>query len=214
MAKIIPGILTDNEKEYQERLHLAEHVCDLVQIDVVDGLFSKNKTVGAEVIKKYPSSSQLEIQLMVNYPLNYIDDLARLDYVSRIIFPFEIEGDIYQIIYKVKNFDKQVGISINNETPVESVRHFFDDIDLVLLLTGKPGYSGQSLGGNTYQKIKDAKKFAPHLPVEIDIGVNFKTAPKLVAAGADFLVASSTLYGADDFYLSYQKLAKLASKSS
>src|SRR3989338_6282145 len=133
MAKIIPGILTADEKDYHKRLQMAEHVSDLIQIDVVDGEFSANTTVGTDIIKKYPTSSQLEIQLMVIYPLNYIDELARLDCVSRIIFPFEI-----------------------------------------------------------------------------DIGVNFENAAKLASYGADFLVASSALYNAPDFYLAYEKLAKLA----
>jgi len=212
MAKIIPGILTASENDYHKRLQMAEHVSDLIQIDVVDGKFSANTTVGTNIIKKYPTSSQLEIQLMVIYPLNYIDDLARLDCVSRIIFPFEIEGDINENIYLIKNFGKQVGISLNPETPVSVALHFFDDIDILLLMTGKPGYSGQKLGQNTYERIKQAKKLAPDLPIEIDIGVNFENAAKLASYGADFLVASSALYNAPDFYLAYEKLAKLASK--
>ena len=212
MAKIIPGILTASENDYHKRLQMAEHVSDLIQIDVVDGKFSANTTVGTNIIKKYPTSSQLEIQLMVIYPLNYIDDLARLDCVSRIIFPFEIEGDINENIYLIKNFGKQVGISLNPETPVSVALHFFDDIDILLLMTGKPGYSGQKIGQNTYERIKQAKKLAPDLPIEIDIGVNFENAAKLASYGADFLVASSALYNAPDFYLAYEKLAKLASK--
>ena len=210
MAKIIPGILTADEKDYHKRLQMAEHVSDLIQIDVVDGKFSANTTVGTNIIKKYPTSSQLEIQLMVIYPLNYIDELARLDCVSRIIFPFEIEGNINENIYRIKNFGKQVGISLNPETPVSVALRFFDDIDILLLMTGKPGYSGQKLGQNTYERIKQAKKLAPDLPIEIDIGVNFENAAKLASYGADFLVASSALYNAPDFYLAYEKLAKLA----
>jgi len=210
MAKIIPGILTADEKAYHKRLQMAEHVSDLIQIDVVDGEFSANTTVGTDIIKKYPTSSQLEIQLMVIYPLNYIDELARLDCVSRIIFPFEIEGNINENIYRIKNFGKQVGISLNPETPVSVALRFFDDIDILLLMTGKPGYSGQKLGQNTYERIKQAKKLAPDLPIEIDIGVNFENAAKLASYGADFLVASSALYNAPDFYLAYEKLAKLA----
>ncbi len=213
MAKIIPGILTADEKEYQKWLLMAEHVSDLIQIDVVDGKFSKNLTVGTDVIKKYLSSSMLEIQLMVVHPQDYINKLAKFECVSKIIFPFEIEGDINQDLYIIKSYGKQVGLSLNPETPIKSALHFFDDIDLLLLMTGKPGYSGQKLGETTYQRIREVKKLACDLPVEIDIGVNFDNAGKLARAGADFLVASSALYGADDFYLAYEKLAKLASKS-
>lgn len=211
MAKIVPGILTNSEEEYRERLLKAEHVSDLVQIDVVDGKFSKNTTVQSDVIKKYPTSSQLEIQLMVIYPQNYISDLGSLDYVSRIIFPLEIDGDLRENIYLIKRIGKQAGISLNHDTPIESAIHFFDDIDILLLMTGKPGYSGQKLGENTYGRIKEVKKMLPSLPVEVDIGVNFENAAQLSKAGADFLVASSAIYTAPDFRVAYEKLAKLAS---
>ena len=210
MAKIIPGILVKNEAEYHKRLLMAEYVTDLVQIDVVDGQFSTNTTVGPEIIKKYPSSSLLEIQLMVIYPENYIDDLAPLEYVSRIIVPFETDADIPSAIYHIKKHGKQAGLSLNPTTPVSAAIHFFDDIDLLLLMTGKPGFSGQKLDENTYERIRQAKKIAHELPVEIDIGVNFGNAKQLAETGADFLVASSTLYDADDFKVAYEKLAKLA----
>lgn len=210
MALIIPGILTADEEEYHKRLLAAEHVSDLIQIDVVDGKFSANTTVGTGIIKKYPSSSMLEIQLMVIYPQNYISELAKLEYVSRIIFPFEIDSDTNQDMYIIKSYGKQAGLSLNPETPIKAAFHFFDDIDLLLLMTGKPGYSGQKLGENTYDRIREVKKLVPDLPLEIDIGVDFDNADKLAQAGADFLVASSTLYEASDFRIAYEKLTKLA----
>lgn len=210
MAQIVPGILTDSEDVYFKRLRMAEHVSDLIQIDVVDGQFAKSTTVGVDIIKKYPTSSNLEIQLMVNYPLNYIDELVRLEYVGKIIFPFEINGDVAETIYSIKKFEKQVGISLNPETTVEAALHFFDDIQLLLLMTGRPGFSGQKLGETTYDRIRKAKKLNPQLPVEVDIGVSETNANQLAKSGADFLVSSSALYDAVDFSLAYEKLASLA----
>ena len=200
----------DNERDYCKRLKLAEHTTDLVQIDVVDGLFAKSKTVGVDVIRNNPSSSRLEIQLMVVSPKNYIDNLVDLDFVSRIIFPFEIEDDIFDLIYRVKRGNKDVGLSLNMETDITDVLPFVDNINLLLLLTGKPGYSGQQLGINTYDRIKQAKDLMPSIALEIDIGVNFENASKLAHAGADFLVASSILFKAEDFHIAYNKLAALA----
>ncbi len=210
MAKIVPGILTADEREYHQKLLMAEHATDLIQIDLVDGKFANNLTVGVDIIKKYPSSSMLEVQLMVVFAQNYIGDLAPLDYVSRIIFPFEIDADTGQDIYIIKGYGKQAGLSLNPETPVASALHYFDDIDLLLLMTGNPGFSGQKLGENTYERIREVKKLAPELAVEIDIGVNFENAARLAKSGADFLVASSALYGADDFSLAFEKLAREA----
>lgn len=211
MAIIVPGILTNDERDYARRLRLAEHVAGLIQIDVVDGKFAKSETVQTDVIKKYESSRNLEIQLMVASPLDYIPDLVQLDYVSRIIFPLEIDGNVNEIIYEIKKVKLQVGISLNPQTPIYSALKFFETIDLLLLMTGKPGFSGQKLGEDTYARIHEAKSFAPELAVEIDIGVNFENVQQLASAGADFLVTSSAIYNAPDFFVAYEKLAKLAS---
>lgn len=210
MALIVPGILTNDEDEYSRRLSMAELVCNLIQIDVVDGIFSQNKTIGVDIIRKYPCAVRLEIQLMVEYPKNYIDELVSLDYVSRIIFPFEINTNLHEVIYSIKKHNKQAGLSLNPETPVSAAGHLFDELDLLLLMTGKPGYSGQKLGDNTYIKIADAKRHAKNLDLEIDIGVNLENAQKLAEAGADFLVASSALYNAPNFSVAFSELASAA----
>src|SRR3989344_5760257 len=129
MAVIIPTVLTDSEEEYHKRLLKAEYVSDLIQIDVIDGEFANNLTVDTDIIKKYPSSSNLEIQLMVLYPQNYIDELMFVEHVMRIIVPFEAHGGLPEAIYHIKNHGKQVGLSVNPQTPVKSVLHLLDDID-------------------------------------------------------------------------------------
>ncbi len=210
MAKIVPGILTADEKVYIERLRLAEHLSDLIQIDVVDGKFSKNITVGAEIIEKYPSSSFLEIQLMVLDPIPYISALGQLEFVSRIIFPFEITVNRNEAVYSIKKFDKQVGLSLNPDTPVEDAYDYFSDLDLLLLMTGNPGYSGQALGKDTFKRIKEAKLLDLTLPLEIDIGVNEENTRQLALAGADFLVTSSAIFNAKDTKVAFDKLDMLA----
>lgn len=211
MAVIVPGILTNDEEDYEKRLRLAEHVASLIQIDVVDGKFAKSNTVGVDVISRYTSTKSLEIQLMVVTPSDYIAQLARLPYVSRIIFPYECEEDIGENIYSVKKHKKQIGLSLNPDTPVSNASNFFDDIELLLLMTGRPGFSGQELGEDTYDRLHQVKSLSPGLALEVDIGVNAGNVAKLARAGADFLVTSSAIYDAPDFYLAYEKLAKLAS---
>src|SRR3990167_5144700 len=164
MSTIVPGILTNSEEEYHKRLLTAEYVAGLIQIDLVDGKFAKNVTVGPEIIKKYPSSSLLEIQLMVNWPQSYIDALAPLQYVSRVIIPFEIEG-VASEIYRVRRYNKQVGLSLNPTTAITSAIALFGEIDLLLLMTAKPGFSGQKLGKSTYERIRQTKKIDSSMPV-------------------------------------------------
>ncbi len=210
MATIIPGILTNDEDDYTRRLELAGRVCDITQIDVVDGKFANNTTVGVKVIKNHVPQNQLEVQLMVTDPLAYIADLAQIDFITRIIFPLEIDSPIDNIIREIKLSKKQVGLSLNPDTDIDKAQPFFSEIDLLLLMTGKPGFSGQKLGENTYERIKLVRMHNALLPIEIDIGVNSENAHKLAMAGADYLVASSALFNEPDFGLAYEKLAKLA----
>lgn len=213
MAIIVPGINTTDEGEYEKKLRLAEHVADLIQIDIGDGKFTPKETLGPETIAKFPTSKNLEIQLMVFHPLPYVDKLVILPFVSRILFPLECKDNQREVIYRVKSHDKIVGMSLNPETAVSALIPFLDDIDYMQFLANSPGPSGQSLKEETYDRISEIKRLEPTLPVEVDIGVNFETTPKLVAAGADFLVSTSAIFGAPDFFVAYEKLAKLASKS-
>ncbi len=210
MATIIPGILTNDEDDYVKRLRRAEHVANLIQIDVIDGQFAPNTTIGPEVIQRHPTSSMLEVQLIVKKPKIYIKKLIDLDFVSRIIFPFESDEIVEENIYLIKSNKKQVGLSINPETPISGVLGLMDDIDLLCIFSATPGFSGKKLEEPVYDRIKESKKINAALPVEIDIGVNFETAHKLAKAGANFLIATSALHNAADYNLAYEKLAKLA----
>lgn len=209
MATIVPAILTDDESTYREQLKRAEYAAQLVQIDIVDGKFAKNTTVGTDVIGKYPTSTSLEIQIMAIDCQSYIKGLVGLEFVSRIIVSFEKNDDLPENIYATKSAKKQVGISLNPKTPLSAVSKYFDQIDMLLLLGVEPGFSGQKFQEIVLDKIAEAKKLAPGLAVEVDGGVNFETAPQIAKAGADFLAANSVLFNAPDFYVAYEKLAKL-----
>jgi|SRR3989344_4055431 len=211
MALIIPGINTTDEAQYEKMLRMAEHVADLIQVDIGDGKFTPVETLGPETIAKFPTSKNLEIQLMVFHPLVYVDKLVLLPFVSRILFPIECKEDHNEVIYRIKSCHKVAGISLNLETPVSAIKPYIADIDYMQFLANRPGPSGQALREETYSRIQEAKRLDPSLPVEVDIGVNVETIPRLVAAGADLLVSTSAIFGAEDFYVAYEKLAKLAS---
>ncbi|MDO8487647.1 MAG: ribulose-phosphate 3-epimerase [Candidatus Curtissbacteria bacterium] len=211
MAIIIPAILTDKEDVYREQLRRSQYACQIVQIDVIDGKFANNKTIGPEVIAKYPTSVSLEIQLMVLDSLSYIRDLKGLEFISRIIVPFEKNNDLKECIYQVKDAGKQIGVSLNPGTEIAKVKDLFGEIDMLLLLGVEPGFSGQKFQEVVLAKIKEAKKISRGLAVEVDGGINFETASKAAEAGADFLAANSVLFKAPDFYLALEELTKLVS---
>lgn len=210
MSIIVPAILTSDENTYHDNLLMAERVSGLVQVDIVDGKFADTLTVGTDIIAKYLSNASLEAHLMVKYPLNFVNDLAKIDYVSKIILPYEIEGNHHDYIYQVKNNLKQVGLSINPGTPVEAILHLLDELDMLLILGVEPGRQGQEFKSDVLSKIHAVKKVAPGLPVEIDGGLRFENVKKIKEAGADFIAAGSILYKAQDFFIAWEKLTKLA----
>ncbi|MEX2028820.1 MAG: ribulose-phosphate 3-epimerase [Candidatus Curtissbacteria bacterium] len=209
MATIVPAILTDDEDVYREQLEKAAHAAKIVQIDIIDGKFANNLTVGTDVIAKYPTTASLELQIMAIDSRGYIEDSAGLEYVTRIIVPFEKNENLKENIYAIKSAKKQVGISINPGTPLAAVADLFDQIDLILFLAVEPGFSGQKFQDVVLEKIKETKKISRGLAVEVDGGINFETAPKAAAAGADFLAANSVIFKAPDFYLAFEQLSKL-----
>lgn len=214
MNQIVPGILVKTEEEYIERLKIADGIAPLIQIDIVDGVFSSNKTIGMDVVSRNPSISSLEIQLMVNEPSSFIDACLDLDFVSRIIFPLECKENIDDVINTIRDAKKIVGISLNPTTPIDDARLYFEKVDFVLLLTGKPGFSGQVLGGDTYERIKALKNIFAALEIEIDIGVNMQNAGKLSHAGAKYLVASSALFDKPDFKVAYNDLTRVSNTTT
>lgn len=213
MSKIVPVILTKDEAELKRQIDLAEHVSDLIQIDVLDGKFAANTTIGAEVIAQLLTYSRFEIQLMVVDPSTYIEKLSSANAVSRIIFPLETDEDVSENIYKVKQMGKQVGISINIETPVNAAIPYFDEIDLLLLMGVKIGFSGQKFDDSVLSKVLEVKAKDKTLALEIDGGMNEQSIPAVSRAGVDFIAVNSAFFKADDPYLAFEKLAKLASNT-
>jgi ribulose-phosphate 3-epimerase len=198
---IIPAILATSEDEYREKLakisSAPEFAGGWVQIDIVDGKFAQNTTVGVEVIGKYPTPLQREVHLMVVDPLNWIDQLAEIG-IQRIVFPVESEK-IGEVIGKIKSKGLGVGLSINPETPVAKIGQFADTIDTVLLLSVDPGFGGQEFIPETLEKIKAAQNFKKqrHFLIEVDGGINEINAKEIVEAGADSLVIGEYLLNGD-----------------
>lgn len=209
MAIIVPGILTNDEADYVARLGRADSVASLVQIDIIDGKFAPNNTIEIDTVRKYPSSGSLEVQLMVSEPSRHIEKLVDVVFVNKIIFPFETNEDIARNIQTIRAADKLVGLSINPETDVAEMSDFARDLDLLCIFSASPGFSGQQLQNPVYDRINQSKRLFPLLPVEVDIGVNLETAPKLVRAGADFLVATSALHNAPNYQIAYDELARV-----
>lgn len=197
MVQIIPTLFSTTEEEYQKRLDKLNS-CELleggwVQLDLMDNKFVPNKSIGLDIIKKYPLDFQKEAQLMVIDPNVWIDGLIELG-VDRIIFPVEVGQDIKDLISKVKNNKIEVGLSLNPETEVTILDSYLGLIDAVLLMSVKPGLEGQQFDAKTYEKISYLKEKNPSLKIGVDGGINDTNIKNLVDAGADYLAIGSFLF--------------------
>ena len=200
LIKISPSILSaDFSKLGNEIQDLEKAKADLIHIDVMDGHFVPNITIGPEVITKLRKYTSLpfDVHLMISPVHNFIKNFAEAGSDIITIHP-EATNDLVSSIKKIKSFNKKAGVSLNPETPVEKVLPVLKLIDLVLVMSVNPGFGGQKFMKETLEKVKvlrkeiDTKKFKTK--IEIDGGINFENFKMAKQAGVDILVSGTTIF--------------------
>ena len=198
--KISPSILSaDFSKLGSEIQDLEKAKADLIHIDVMDGHFVPNITIGPEVISKLRKYTSLpfDVHLMISPVDNFIKDFAEAGADIITIHP-EATSDLVNSIKKIKSYNKKAGISLNPETSVEKVLNILNLIDLVLIMSVNPGFGGQKFIESTLDKVKllrkeiDKKKL--EVQIEIDGGINFENSKMAKKAGVDILVSGTTIF--------------------
>ena len=198
--KISPSILSaDFSKLGNEIQDLEKAKADLIHIDVMDGHFVPNITIGPEVITKLRKYTSLpfDVHLMISPVHNFIKNFAEAGSDIITIHP-EATNDLVSSIKKIKSFNKKAGVSLNPETPVEKVLPVLKLIDLVLVMSVNPGFGGQKFIKDTLDKVKILRKEIDILKlktqIEIDGGINFENAIMAKDAGVDILVSGTTIF--------------------
>ena len=198
--KISPSILSaDFSKLGDEIQDLEKAKADLIHIDVMDGHFVPNITIGPEVITKLRKYTSLpfDVHLMISPVHNFIKNFAEAGSDIITIHP-EATNDLVSSIKKIKSFNKKAGVSLNPETPVEKVLPVLKLIDLVLVMSVNPGFGGQKFIKDTLDKVKILRKEIDTLKlktqIEIDGGINFENAIMAKEAGVDILVSGTTIF--------------------
>ncbi|MBR3869534.1 MAG: ribulose-phosphate 3-epimerase [Clostridia bacterium] len=209
---ISPSILASDFSRLAEEVKSIENAgADLVHIDVMDGMFVPNITLGAPVIKCLKGKTKLpfDVHLMIEEPVRYIDDFASAG-ADIITFHIEAAKDVKATIDKIKEAGCKPAISIKPATPADVVFPYLDELYMVLVMTVEPGFGGQSFMRETMPKVRairdEATKRNIDLKIQVDGGIDDKTVTEATENGADVLVAGSYIFKAHDRKSAIEKL--------
>ena len=198
--QISPSILSADFSQLGREIRKLEDAgADMIHVDVMDGHFVPNLTIGPPVIKalKKDSSLPFDVHLMISPVHKYIESYANAGADIITIHP-EATDDLLGSINKIKELKKKVGISLNPETKVEIVKEFLDQIDLILVMSVNPGFGGQKFMPEVLDKVKKLDEIRKSLKlnyvIEIDGGINFENSKLAISSGVDILVSGTTIF--------------------
>jgi ribulose-phosphate 3-epimerase len=198
--KISPSILSADFSILGDEIKSLEQAgADLIHIDVMDGHFVPNITMGPPIIKMVRKCTKLpfDVHLMISPVEKYIKAFADAGSDIITIHP-EATDNLKRAVSSIKSLGKKAGVSLNPKTPISALMDVINDIDLILIMSVNPGFAGQSFMGEVLPKVTELRKIINdkklRIDIEIDGGINFETAPLAVKAGANILVSGTTIF--------------------
>ena len=176
---------------------------DWVHIDVMDGMFVPNITIGPSIVKALRPLSKIpfDVHLMIEHPVRYVEEFSDAG-ADMITVHVESKGNTMAAIKKIRELGRSPGISLNPGTPFSKIRKYVDKVDLILIMTVQPGFGGQAFREDCLSKISEAKRYIEennlNVEIVIDGGINRETGKRCVDAGATVLAAGSSLFSLED----------------
>lgn len=205
MKLIAPSILSANGGKLSDEILAVEKAgADWIHIDVMDGNFVPNITMGPAIISALRKTTKLpfDVHLMIDNPDRYIESFCRAG-ADVITVHVEATNHLHRTIDLIKGFGAKAGVSLNPATPLAEIEEIIHYIDLLLVMTVNPGFGGQQFIGKCLSKITRARKMLANLPhqplLEVDGGVNLKNIGDIADAGADVIVAGAAVFGSEDY---------------
>ncbi len=209
MSKILiaPSILSADFSRLGEEVRAVEKAgADWIHVDVMDGHFVPNITIGPVVLKwvRPVTKLPLDVHLMIKNPERYIESFAKAG-ADIITFHSEVEEDPKELVKMIRYYKKKVGISIKPKTDIGKIGPVLSMVDMVLVMTVEPGFGGQGFIFDCLPKIEEVRKVFKK-DLQVDGGVNIETAPEVIKRGANILVAGTAVFGTKDYAGAIRKL--------
>lgn len=212
---ISPSILSSDFGKLNEEIHSIESYVDMIHMDIMDGHFVPNITFGAPILAKLRSIKPLDVHLMIESPEKYLEDFAKaIDkaHGSRndcfITIHAEACPNLSHTLRQITELGCRASVSIKPATSLDTIKSALNELDMVLLMTVNPGFGGQEFMESVLPKIRELRKLAPTLNIEVDGGINNETAKLVIEAGANVLVSGSFIFGSKDRIAAIKSLKK------
>ncbi|NVL91081.1 MAG: ribulose-phosphate 3-epimerase [Desulfobacterales bacterium] len=215
MKLIAPSILSADFSRLGEEVKAVETAgADWIHVDVMDGRFVPNITIGPLVVEavKRVTELPLDVHLMIENPDRYLEDFARAGSAYLTVHA-ETCAHLHRTIQAIKALDVKAGVALNPASPLSSIEGILEDVALVLIMSVNPGFGGQEFIPRAIQKIKDLKPIIsaknPNVLIEVDGGISQETIQSVAKAGADVFVAGSAIFGSSDYGKTIKKFRSL-----
>ncbi len=200
---IAPSILAADWGKFAEEIKAVQRAgADWIHIDVMDGHFVPPITFGAQIVEaaRKVTNLPLDVHLMIERPDLQLENFARAG-ADSITVHAEACQHLHRTLQAIRALGKKAGVALNPATPVSVVAQVLDDIDLLLIMTVNPGWGGQKYIAHSDQKIREARQLlgTRKIQLEVDGGINHQTAPRALSAGADILVAGTSVFREPDY---------------